>query len=173
MSSRPRSAIANVATPNTERWMIMNILKTLSVMLYLVLGICMCQTASAQSRQSKRTGEGGDLHNKRLIERGKYLVEGVAMCERCHTQRDETGKPDRAHWLHGGPTQTRPTYPSPSWAIVEPRIAGAPPGTDAEIIILLTTGISRTGKPPSPPMPPFRMTRDDAEAVLAYLKSLP
>jgi hypothetical protein len=26
--------------------------------------------------------------------------------------------------------------------------------------------------PPNPPMPPFRMTRADAEAVLAYLKTL-
>jgi hypothetical protein len=62
------------------------------------------------------------------------------MCERCHTQPDEYGKPDRAHWLHGGPTQTRPTYPFPTCTIVEPRIANAPPGTDAEFINLLTTG---------------------------------
>jgi len=107
-----------------------------------------------------------------LVARGKYIVEGVAMCERCHTQRDEHGNPDRAHWLMGGPTQTQPTYPSLAWAIREPRIAGAPPGTDAEFVRLLTTGISRTGRAPNPPMPPFRMTREDAEAVLAYLKSL-
>jgi mono/diheme cytochrome c family protein len=114
----------------------------------------------------------GTTAEQALVERGKYIVEGVAMCERCHTQRDERGNPDRARWLMGGPTQTRPTYPSPAWAIREPRIAGSPPGTDAEIIRLLTTGISRTGRPPNPPMPPFRMTRQDAEAVLAYLKSL-
>src|ERR1700676_3813202 len=112
----------------------MNTSKMLSVILCLVPAICVCQTAPALARQSKRTGDGNDLGNQRLIERGKYLVEGVAMCERCHTQRDADGKPDRAHWLHGGPTQTRPTYPSPSWSIVEPRIAGAPPGTDAEFI---------------------------------------
>ena len=94
------------------------------------------------------------------------------MCELCHTPRDEHGNPDRQHWLMGGPAQLRPAYPAPDWAVVEPRIAGTPPGTDAEIIQLLTTGISRTGKPPRPPMPPFRMTRADAEAVLAYLKSL-
>jgi mono/diheme cytochrome c family protein len=94
------------------------------------------------------------------------------MCELCHTQRDEHGNPDRAHWLMGGPTQLRPSYRSPNWTQVEPRIAGAPPGSDAEFIRLLTTGISRNGQPPNPPMPPFRMTREDAEAVLAYLKSL-
>jgi hypothetical protein len=113
-----------------------------------------------------------NTRDQALVARGKYIVEGVAMCERCHTQRDEHGNPDRAHWLMGGPTQTQPTYPSPAWAIREPRIAGSPPGTDAEFIKLLTTGISRTGRPPNPPMPPFRMTREDAEAVLVYLKSL-
>jgi mono/diheme cytochrome c family protein len=106
-----------------------------------------------------------------VVQRGKYIVENVAMCERCHTQRDENGNPDRDHWLMGGPTQTRATYSAPNWAVVEPRLAGAPPGTDAEFIKLLTTGISRTGRPPNPPMPQFRMTREDAEAVLAYLKS--
>jgi mono/diheme cytochrome c family protein len=106
------------------------------------------------------------------VERGEYIVESVAMCELCHTPRDEHGDPDRGRWLMGGPVQLRPAYPAPSWAVVAPRIAGAPPGTDAEFIRLLTTGISRTGRPPNPPMPPFRMSRADAEAVLAYLKSL-
>jgi len=106
------------------------------------------------------------------VERGRYIVENVAMCEMCHTPRKEDGEPDREHWLKGGPAQMRPSYPSPYWALVEPRIAGRPPGTDADFIKLLTTGIARTGRPPNPPMPPFRMTRADAEAVLAYLKSL-
>jgi len=124
--------------------------------------------ANAQSKGNAKAEAGGSL-----VERGRYIVENVAMCELCHTPRDEHGNPDRQHWLMGGPAQLRPAYSSPSWAVVEPRIAGDPPGTDAEIIQLLTTGISRNGKPPNPPMPPFRMTRADAEAVLAYLKSLP
>jgi mono/diheme cytochrome c family protein len=119
-----------------------------------------------------KPGKGANVGGRDLIERGRYIVEGVAMCERCHTERDAQGNPDRANWLMGGPTQTQPTYAQPNWAIREPRIAGAPPGSDAEFIRLLTTGISRTGLPPNPPMPPFRMTREDAEAVLAYLKSL-
>jgi mono/diheme cytochrome c family protein len=107
-----------------------------------------------------------------MKDRGKYIVESVAMCELCHTPRDENGNPDQGRWLMGGPAQLRPAYPAPTWALVEPRIGGGPPGTDADFIKLLTTGISRTGRPPNPPMPPFRMTREDAEAVLVYLKSL-
>ena len=40
------------------------------------------------------------------------------------------------------------------------------------MITLLTTSISRSGKPLRAPMPQFHMTRSDAEAVVAYLKSL-
>lgn len=123
--------------------------------------------AKAQDKPAKNSGE-----KTGLVERGKYIVESVAMCERCHTQRDEHGNPDRSHWLMGGPVQTEPTYSAPTWASREPRISGTPPGTDAEFIRLMTTGISRTGRPPDLPMPQFRMTRADAEAVLAYLKSL-
>jgi len=128
--------------------------------------------AAAQEKQAGAAKGGAASANQSQVERGRYIVEDVAMCELCHTPRNETGQPDRAHWLEGGPAQLRPAYPAPLWAVVEPRLAGRPPGTDAEFIKLLTTGISRTGNPPNPPMPPFRMTRPDAEAVLAYLKSL-
>ncbi len=40
------------------------------------------------------------------------------------------------------------------------------------MITLLTTSLSRSGKPLRAPMPQFHMTRSDAEAVVAYLKSL-
>jgi mono/diheme cytochrome c family protein len=106
------------------------------------------------------------------VARGKYIVEDVAMCEQCHTRRDENGKPDLGNWLMGGPVQIKPTYPAPDWAVRVPRIAGEPPGTEADFIRLLTTGIARTGKPPKPPMHQFHMTREDAEAVYAYLKTL-
>jgi hypothetical protein len=40
------------------------------------------------------------------------------------------------------------------------------------MITLLTTSISRSGKPLRASMPQFHMTRSDAEAVVAYPKSL-
>jgi mono/diheme cytochrome c family protein len=110
-------------------------------------------------------------HAQGSVERGKYVVESVAHCERCHTQRDPQGNPVTSRWLMGGPVQIRASYPN-NWATVAPRIAGQPPGTDAEIITLLTKGIWKDGKPPQPPMLQFNMTREDAESVLAYLKSL-
>jgi mono/diheme cytochrome c family protein len=129
--------------------------------------------AIAQDKPAGNAKGGATSGGQTLVERGRYIVENVAMCELCHTPRDANGNPDHGRWLMGGPTQLRPAYPSPYWTQIEPRIGGRPPGTDADFIKLLTTGISRTGNPPNPPMPPFRMTRSDAEAVLAYLKSLP
>jgi mono/diheme cytochrome c family protein len=138
-----------------------------------VLAIAVAMTPASAQVKGSAAKSGAEAGGGSQLERGRYIVESVAMCELCHTPRNENGVPDHSHWLAGGPAQLRPAYSSPYWALVEPRIAGRPPGTDADFIKLLTTGISRTGSPPNPPMPPFRMTRADAEAVLAYLKSLP
>jgi mono/diheme cytochrome c family protein len=107
------------------------------------------------------------------VARGRYIVEGVAVCWTCHTPRDvQSGAPDRNRWLLGGPIPYEPPAPAANWAQIAPRLAGSPPGTDDQFIRLMMTGISRTGNAPRPPMPQFRMSRSDAESVLAYLKSL-
>ncbi len=104
--------------------------------------------------------------------RGKYLVESVAMCGQCHTPRDSNGKLDRSRWLQGSPVPYMPAKPDPNWPINAPRIGGTPPANDADMVKLLTTGIWTTGKPLRLPMPQFRMDRGDAEAIVAYLRSL-
>jgi len=53
-----------------------------------------------------------------------------------------------------------------------PAIAGLPGYTKEESIRLLMDGLTRDGRRPDPPMPQFRLNRADAEAVVAYLKSL-
>jgi mono/diheme cytochrome c family protein len=106
------------------------------------------------------------------LDRGKYLVEDVGVCWTCHSPRTPDGQPDRSRWLLGGPVPFRPVTPTAEWAEIAPRLSGLPPGTDEQFITLMTTGISRTGRPPRPPMPSFRLTRADAVRVLAYLKSL-
>jgi len=127
---------------------------------------------AANAQGSKKAQEERGSAGSGAVERGKYIVEGVAMCGRCHTPNNVAGENDNRNTLLGGPAQIQPTYQVPNWAVIEPRIAGAPPLTDAQFIRLMTTGITRTGLPPNPPMPRFHMTRADAEAVLAYLKSL-
>jgi mono/diheme cytochrome c family protein len=111
-------------------------------------------------------------NNSNLVARGKYIVEGVAVCGQCHTPRDSDGRPDNSRQLEGAPVWLQPAQPVADWPLQAPRIAGIPPGTDAQMVTLLTTGIWTNGKQLRPPMPQFRMNRDDAEAVVAYLKTL-
>jgi len=118
---------------------------------------------AAQSQASAGTDAGS---------RGRYIVEDVAMCGTCHTPRKPDGSLDRSRWLAGTPVPYLPAHPTQDWPIIAPRLAGSPPATDAGMVTLLTTGIWITGQPLRDPMPHFHMTRSDAEAVVAYLRSL-
>lgn len=109
-----------------------------------------------------------------LVARGRYITQQVAMCVQCHTPRDEQGNLIQAKIFQGGPIPvTQPPYPDRDWALVAPSIAGLVGYTDEQAIRLLTTGIRRDGTHPRAPMPPFRMTTEDARAVIAYLRTLP
>lgn len=106
------------------------------------------------------------------VARGEYLVNSVAMCAQCHTPRDARGELVPSRLLEGAPVPVSSPYPNDQWAYAAPRIAGLSPWTEEQIVTLLTTGARPTGERPKPPMPPFRMSREDAEAVVAYLKTL-
>lgn len=127
---------------------------------------------SAQSRNSGHAAKATSQPAESQLARGKYIVEGLCRCAQCHTPRDENGNSDRSHWLEGAAVWLKSAEPVADWPLQAPRIAGIPPGTDAEMVTLLTTGIWRDGKPLRQPMPQFRMTQPDAEAVVAYLKSV-
>jgi mono/diheme cytochrome c family protein len=116
-----------------------------------------CAASDSQSRQ---------------LARGKYLVENVGMCADCHTPRGERGAFDRARWLQGSRLDFKPTVPMPAWAEASPPIAGLPTLSEADAVQLLETGATQSGRRLRPPMPEFRFTREDAEAVVAHLKSL-
>ena len=126
----------------------------------------------AQGSQGKKTEHSSNKNEQGDVARGKYIVEGLSRCGQCHTPRESDGSPDRSHELQGAAVWLRSAEPQADWPLQAPRIAGIPPGTDAEMIKLLTTGIWRDGKPLRAPMPQFRMTSSDAEAVVAYLKTL-
>jgi len=108
------------------------------------------------------------------VERGRYLVERVAQCPQCHTPRDASGELIQTQFLQGAPIPVKaPPFPNTRWAFQAPAIAGLPGFTQEDIVRLLTEGVvARTGQPPTPPMPRFRMNQEDAQAVFAYLRSL-
>ncbi len=106
------------------------------------------------------------------VERGRYLVERVAMCGECHSTRDHDGNIVSGTRFKGGPMPLRPTWPV-DWPNAFPRIAGLPGYTDDQAIRLLTQGaIKRDGTQLRMPMPRFRMSAQDATDVIAYLRSL-
>jgi len=109
-------------------------------------------------------------------ERGKYLVEGVAQCGDCHTPAGEKGVPDRARWLKGATLTFGPLQPVPGWRKAAPDLT--PAGAlwknwgEKGLVKFLTTGLGPAGHPADPPMPAYKMKPEDAQAVVAYLKSL-
>jgi mono/diheme cytochrome c family protein len=106
------------------------------------------------------------------VTRGKYLVEDVGLCADCHTPRDQKGEFVRAQWLQGAMVPMKPIAPMAVWTDKAPSIAGLPGWQNDAAIKFLMTGIAYSGLPPRPPMPEFRFNQRDAEAVVAYLKSL-
>jgi mono/diheme cytochrome c family protein len=142
----------------------------ITAFLLIVVGGSRLTTAAQETKQVGKTAKSGS--NLAVIARGKYIVEGVAACGDCHTPRKANGQLDYDRWLAGAPVPYLSARPEPDWPTIAPRLAGLPPASDSQMITLLTTGIWVTGKPLRSPMPHFRMMPADAEAVLAYLKSL-
>lgn len=109
-------------------------------------------------------------------ERGKYLVEEVAKCGACHTPAGEDGQPDSAKWLKGGMLGFQPVKPMEKWH------KGAPDLTasgrlwqrwgEKGLVAFLQTGQGPSGNRADPPMPTYKMRAEDAEAIVAYLKTL-
>jgi mono/diheme cytochrome c family protein len=115
---------------------------------------------------------GSPAADKSKMDRGRYLVEGVGLCGECHTPTNEKGEPLPGKAFNGAPVMMKPTVPMPAWAEKAPNIAGLPGWTQADAVKFLMTGIGYNGLSPRPPMPPYRMSKEDAEAVVTYLRSM-
>jgi hypothetical protein len=127
---------------------------TLLLSIALVLGVAFIVlgtrlTFAQQTKQKQSEADAKARDDAKLVARGKYIVEGLAACGDCHTPRNSDGDIDRTKWLAGAPVFYEPAQRVPGWAISAPRIAGIPPGRDAEIITLLTTATWRNGKLPA------------------------
>lgn len=141
-------------------------------LLVVALAMVAASGSCPASAQEAKSAPGQPLGSGDAVARGRYIVEDVAMCGTCHTPRLSNGQLDRSHWLKGGPVPYQPAYPASDWPLTEPRIGGTPPTSDAGMITLLTTAVWIDGKPLRDPMPKFHMSQSDAQAVVAYLKSL-
>ena len=128
--------------------------------------------AAGIAQETKKSAPAPATTNTSAAVRGQYLVEDVAMCGTCHTPRFANGELDRSKWLAGAPVPYQSSQPTTNWPTVAPRLAGLPPASVDGMVTLLTTAVWTDGKPLREPMPKFHMTKADAEAVVAYLKTL-
>ena len=139
----------------------------------LVVNIAKHESKAQQDENAAaRDGSTAD-EREGSVEHGKYIVHHVAMCIYCHTPKNEAGELEMRRLLQGAPMPVDSPFPKQTWAFQAPKIAGLPGGwTGQDMVRFLSQRETPTGYLPRPPMPPFRMTEEDARAVTAYLESL-
>jgi mono/diheme cytochrome c family protein len=110
-------------------------------------------------------------------ERGKYLVT-IGGCSDCHTPGNFLGHPDIKRFLGGSDVG----FAIPGLGVFVGRNltpdkeTGLGNWTEQQIITAFTTGVRPDGRVLAPTMPwraLSKLTKSDAQAIAAYLKSLP
>ena len=99
------------------------------------------------------------------VQYGKQLVEEVAKCGDCHTPRKATGGLDASNWLKGA------ISPKPSPDLTSASRLFAQWG-ERGMVEFLETGLDPQGHAAASHMPAFKLRSHDAEAFVAYLKTL-
>ncbi len=109
------------------------------------------------------------------VERGRYLVEEVAKCGDCHTPMGPEG-PDKTKWMKGGPLSFAPIGKPPKWEDHAPDLTSSgrlfERWGEKGIATFLVTGKGPRGNSADPPMPTYALKQEDADAIVAYLKTL-
>jgi mono/diheme cytochrome c family protein len=110
-------------------------------------------------------------------ERGKYLVN-IAGCNDCHTPGYFLGKPDMARFLGGSEVGFEipglGVFHGPN--LTPDKETGLGGWTDAQVLTALQKGTRPDGRMLAPIMPWHafaNLTPQDAQAIVAFLRSLP
>jgi mono/diheme cytochrome c family protein len=108
-----------------------------------------------------------------LIKRGDYLVNKVSRCGDCHTPRNDKGELDTSKHLQGATTwfAPLPNIKFKKWDKTAPDITRSGMATkwsEERLVKFFSTGVQV-----NMPMPAYNLTLEDAQAVTAYLRSLP
>jgi mono/diheme cytochrome c family protein len=112
-----------------------------------------------------------------VVARGKYLVT-IASCHDCHTPGYFLGKRDMARYLGGSDVGFElpglGVFHGPN--LTPDKETGLGNWTDAQVLAALQTGVRPDGRVLAPIMP-WRafasLTKQDAEAIVAFLRSVP
>jgi mono/diheme cytochrome c family protein len=112
-----------------------------------------------------------------LVQRGEYLVEGIAACGNCHTARDSAGKPTPERGLAGGAVLPRPGVFRAYASNITPDLeTGIGRWSDEQIGRAIREGTRPDGSVIGPAMPIgfYRgIGDDDLKAIVAYLRAQP
>ncbi len=152
----------------------LRILRTVLIVLVAIVGIGLATVLLAFPRSQPASDLTFEPTAERL-KRGRYLVEHVANCLDCHSERD---------WnYYGGPLIRGTEGQGAPLRVHRPRIESAnitPAAlgewSDGEIARAITSGIGRDGRALHPFMPYdtyARMSEEDVHAVVSYLRALP
>lgn len=113
------------------------------------------------------------------LARGKYLFDHVAMCADCHSTRDFTrfaGPLVAGTTGQGGEAFTNALMGTPGdFYARNITPAGIGDWTDGEVLRAVTSGVNKHGEAlfPLMPYPNYgRLDRSDAEAIVAYVRTL-
>jgi len=114
-----------------------------------------------------------------LVERGRYLANGLG-CIECHSTRDHSkvGGPVVAGTEGGGGMVLTKERDGAPGSIPVPNITptGLSDWSDGEIARAITSGVAKDGRAlfPMMPYPVYsKLAREDVDALVAYLRSLP
>lgn len=118
-----------------------------------------------------------DAADRKLVERGKYLVT-IGSCTDCHTPGHFLGKPDSTRQLGGSEVGFEipglGVFYGPN--LTPDRATGLGNWSERDIVTAIRKGQRPDGRMLAPIMPwaaLANLTDSDAEAIAAYLKSLP
>ena len=111
-----------------------------------------------------------------LLERGKYLMEGIVACGNCHMARGDKGQPLFDKGLSGGMLFDEPPFKAWAANITPDPDTGIGKWTDAQLALAIREGVRPDKSVIGPPMPIefYRnMADDDLAAIIAYLRAQP
>ncbi|MGV8841369.1 MAG: c-type cytochrome, partial [Bauldia sp.] len=111
------------------------------------------------------------------VERGQYLVDGLAACGNCHTPRNPDNTFAEGMYMAGGfEFNEEPAFHAYARNITPDVETGIGDWTLEEIVVAIREGHTPEDETIGPPMPVFfynLMSDDDAMSIALYLKSIP